>query len=47
MVILLVKVNSYTKEQKQEIRDQIKESLLQSAGSAGAGEMPRRCKENY
>ena len=35
---------SYTKEQKQEIRDQIKESLLQSAGSAGAGEMPEGVK---
>ena len=35
---------SYTKEQKQEIRDQIKESLLQSAAGAGAGEMPEGVK---
>ena len=35
---------SYSKEQKQEIRDQIKESLLQSAAGAGAGEMPAGVK---
>jgi len=34
----------YTKEQKQEIRDQIKESLLQSAAGAGAGEIPAGVK---
>ena len=35
---------SYTKEQRQEIRDQIKESLLQSAAGASAGEMPAGVK---
>jgi predicted metal-dependent peptidase len=34
----------YTKEQKQEIRDQIKESLLQSAAGSGAGEIPAGVK---
>ena len=34
----------YSKEQKQEIRDQIKESLLQSAAGASAGEMPAGVK---
>jgi predicted metal-dependent peptidase len=34
----------YTKEQKQEIRDNIKESLLQSAAGASAGEMPAGVK---
>ena len=35
---------SYTKEQRQEIRDQIKESLLQSCAGASAGEMPAGVK---
>ena len=35
---------SYTKEQRQEIRDQIKESLLQSCAGANAGEMPAGVK---
>src|SRR6056300_1912397 len=34
----------YTQEQKQEIRDKIKESLLQSAAGASAGEMPAGVK---
>ena len=34
----------YTKEQRQQIRDNIKESLLQSAAGASAGEMPAGVK---